>query len=337
MAFRQILVVQTAFIGDVILATGLLEKLHEQYPDASIDFLVRKGNHSLLNDHPFVRETIVWDKNGGKYRNLFKLIGKVRKTQYDLVVNIQRFANSGMLTALSKGSMKIGFDKNPFSWAFNKKIVHRIEPGIHEVIRNHELIKAITDGEHENPKLHPTKDDFEYVKTYTEAPYVCMAPASVWFTKQFPKEKWISLIQALNFKGNIYLLGAPNDDSLCDEILKKSGSDQVVNLAGKLSLLQSAALMKTARMNYVNDSAPMHLASAVNAKTCAIFCSTIPDFGFGPLADDSHIVEINNKLDCRPCGLHGKKACPLGHYKCGYDIDIQEMIALLDKKGPTGS
>jgi len=330
MTFRQILVVQTAFIGDVILATGLLEKIHAQYPGAAIDFLVRKGNQGLMNDHPFIRETIVWDKNGGKYKNLLKLTKKVRSTRYDLVINIQRFANSGMLTAFSRGRIKVGFDKNPFSWAFDKKIPHRIEAGVHEVIRNHELIKEFTDGHHENPKLHPTTSDFEAVKSYQAAPYLCMAPASVWFTKQFPKEKWIELIKAIPFNGKIYLLGAPSDESLCNEILSKSNRSNVQNLAGKLSLLQSASLMKTAEMNYVNDSAPMHLASAVNAKTCAIFCSTVPDFGFGPLADESHIVEVQEDLDCRPCGLHGKKACPKGHFKCGLDISKQQLIAVLD-------
>lgn len=329
MIFRQILVIQTAFIGDVILATGLLEKLHSKYPEAEIDFLVRKGNESLLNDHPFIRETIVWNKNGGKYKNLIKLTKTARSTGYDLVVNIQRFANSGALTALSKGAVKIGFDKNPFSWAFDKKITHKIESGVHEVVRNHDLIKEFTDDRHENPKLHPTVADFEAVAPYQEKPYLCMAPASVWFTKQFPKEKWIELIKAIPFEGNIYLLGAPSDQALCEEIIEKSGRPNAQNLSGKLSLLQSAALMKTAEMNYVNDSAPMHLASAVNAKTCAIFCSTVPDFGFGPLADESHIVQVQEDLDCRPCGLHGKKKCPKGHFKCGFDITTQQLISVL--------
>lgn len=330
MTFRQILVIQTAFIGDVILATGLLEKLHSKYPDADIDFLVRKGNESLLNDHPFLRETLVWNKSGGKYKNLVKLTKNVRSKRYDLVINIQRFANSGALTAFSKGALKIGFDKNPFSWAFDKKILHRIQPGVHEVVRNHDLIREITDDEHENPKLHPTATDFEAIVPYQSKPYICMAPASVWFTKQLPKEKWIDLIKEISFEGNIYLLGAPADQTLCEEIIEKSGQTNAISLAGKLSLLQSAALMKTAKMNYVNDSAPMHLASAVNAKTCAIFCSTIPDFGFGPLADESHIVQVQEDLDCRPCGLHGKKSCPKGHFKCGFDITTQQLIAVLN-------
>jgi heptosyltransferase-2 len=83
--------------------------------------------------------------------------------------------------------------------------------------------------------------------------------------------------------------------------------------------------MKNADMNYVNDSAPMHLASAMNAKTTAIFCSTVPEFGFGPLADGARIVEITEKLDCRPCGLHGFKECPKGHFNCGNQIKIEGL------------
>ncbi|OEK02072.1 heptosyltransferase [Roseivirga sp. 4D4] len=330
MAIRQILVIQTAFIGDVILATGLLEKLHSKYPEAEIDFLVRKGNESLMNGHPFIRETIVWNKTGGKYRNLFKLIGKVRKTRYDLAVNVQRFANSGLITALSKAKLKIGFDKNPFSWAFDEKIPHEIGNGVHEVERNHDLIRKLTDSQYCKPKLYPSAQDFEAIKPWQGKPYICMAPASVWFTKQFPKEKWIELIKALAFQVNIFLLGAPLDKDLCNEIMEKSGHSNVQNLCGQLSLLQSTALMKDAEMNYVNDSAPMHLASAINAKTCAIFCSTIPEFGFGPLSDESHIVQVEEQLECRPCGLHGKKACPKGHFKCGFDISTKQLVSVLN-------
>lgn len=331
MSHKQILIVQTAFIGDVILATGLIEKIHQFYPEAAIDFALRKGNESLLKNHPKLREVHIWDKKGGKYKNLFRLIGKIRRQRYDLVVNIQRFANSGMLTAFSGAKVKIGFDKNPFSWAFTHKIAHRIEEGVHETERNNDLVKALTDDRVERPRLYPSEEDFEKVKPYTGTPYICMAPASVWFTKQYPKEKWTDLIKALPFEGKIYLLGAPGDKELCDEIIDKSGAEHVQNLCGAISLLQSAALMKTAVINYVNDSAPMHLASSVNARTCAIYCSTVPEFGFGPLSDFAEVVEVGEKLDCRPCGLHGYKACPKGHFKCGYDIDTQQLISVFER------
>ena len=97
-------------------------------------------------------------------------------------------------------------------------------------------------------------------------------------------------------------------------------------LAGNLNFLQSAALMQTAVMNYVNDSAPLHFASAMNAPVTAIFCSTIPGFGFGPLSAKNFIVETKMPLSCKPCTLHGRKSCPLGHYNCAFTIDKQQLL-----------
>jgi len=87
--------------------------------------------------------------------------------------------------------------------------------------------------------------------------------------------------------------------------------------------------MEGALMNYMNDSAPMHLASAMNAPTTAIFCSTIPAFGFGPLADDRTVIESDQKLTCRPCGIHGSKDCPEKHFDCAEKIPVKSLIARL--------
>jgi len=103
----------------------------------------------------------------------------------------------------------------------------------------------------------------------------------------------------------------------------------VVNLAGELSFLESAALMKGATMNFVNDSAPMHLASAMNAHVTAVYCSTIPAFGFGPLSTKSFIIQTSEKLSCRPCGSHGYKTCPQGHFKCATTISPELLQSVL--------
>ena len=326
MEFKRILIIQTAFIGDVILATPLIEKLKRYYPDAKIDFLLRKGNEGLLREHPKINEIIIWDKRKAKYNGLAKLSRKVRKNNYDLLVNLQRFASSGIITSPSKAKIRIGFSKNPFAFALTHKFPHVIDQTTHEVERNLSLIEHLTDDTFQRPMLYPTNQDFKDVERYKSNPYFCIAPASVWFTKQFPEEKWIELVDQLNPERNIYLLGGPSDLELCQRIKKESIHTNITVLAGELNFLQSAALMKDARMNYVNDSAPMHLASAVNAPTTAIFCSTIPQFGFGPLSDNSTIVETKEKLECRPCGLHGKKACPLKHFNCAYKIDVATDI-----------
>jgi heptosyltransferase-2 len=152
-----------------------------------------------------------------------------------------------------------------------------------------------------------------------------MAPSSVWFTKQLPFEQWVKLIKkksAAEPASKIYLLGAKNEADYIDRIITAAGSDRAINLAGKFSFLDTASLMRDAAMNYVNDSAPLHIASAMNAPVTAFFCSTVPGFGFGPLSDRSIIAQTTENLDCRPCGLHGHRECPKGHFKCGFGIEI---------------
>lgn len=327
---KKILVIQTAFIGDVVLATSLIENLHQQFPEVKIDILVRKGNESLFQSHPFLNQVLVWDKKNNKYQNWVGLLFKIRSRQYDVVLNAQRFAATGAWTAFSKAKIKIGFDKNPFSFLFTHSVLHQFsEKGQHEIDRNHQLLSSLFLTKVAMPKLYPTASDELAVSSYQQTPYLCIAPASVWFTKQFSIEKWVDLINELPFKGPIYLIGGPDDKLLCDQILQKINRKLVVNLAGRLSFLASAALQKKAVLNYVNDSAPMHFASAVNAPVVAVYCSTLPNFGFGPLSDRSFIVQTNEALACRPCGIHGKKQCPLKHFDCAKTIKMDQLIAPL--------
>lgn len=323
----RFLIIQTAFLGDVVLATPVIEQLHRSFPQATIDFLLRKGNESLLKGHPLLNEVLIWDKKEGKLRNLYRMMLNVRRRKYDYVINLQRFASSGFITALS-GTRTAGFDKNPLSIFFSKRLPHQIGDGKrtyqHEVERNLSLIHDLTGvNDIVRPKLYPSASDFETVNQYQGRPYVTMSPASVWFTKQYAREKWVELINTIPIDYNIFLLGAPGDSALCDWIIQQTGRADALSLCGKLSLLQSAALMQKARMNYVNDSAPMHLASSMNAPVTAIYCSTVPYFGFGPLSEQSYIVEHPGPLSCRPCGLHGHKKCPEGHFRCALDIPVQ--------------
>ena len=324
----KILIIQTASIGDVILATPLVEAISHEYPGSSIDILVRKGNESLFEGHPYLRNVITWNKKQGKYLNLASIIFKVRKEKYNVVINLQRFFSTGLITVLSRGKVTIGFDKNPLSRFFKRQIEHTIRLGKrHETERNLSLIEPLVGPAYFPVKLHPSKDDFEKVRKFKNEPYITISPASVWYTKQFPKEKWVEFLVSLREKVKVYALGSESDIELCSQILKEADFKRSENLAGKLSFLQSAALMKDARRNLMNDSAPLHLASAVNAKTTAIFCSTVTDFGFGPLSDDSIVVETTKKLNCRPCGLHGLPSCPKKHFDCARTIEISQLQA----------
>ncbi|HYK44812.1 MAG TPA: glycosyltransferase family 9 protein [Parafilimonas sp.] len=339
---QKFLIIQTAFPGDVILATVIIEKLHACMPAAEIDFLLRKGNEELLDGHPYLSEILAWDKKQDKTSNLLRLINIIRRKKYDKVINVQRFFSTGLLTAFSTAKETIGFDKNPLSFLFDKKIKHIIgtkEHPVHEVDRNLALVKHFACDADVRPKLYPSDRDFNTVaailnsnlkpQTSNLKQYICVAPSSVWFTKQYPKEKWISFLSQVPQQLPVFFIGANTDKDLCDAIIAGLPAHQSVNLCGQLSFLQSAALMKNAVMNYVNDSAPIHLASAMNAPVTAIFCSTVTWFGFWPLSEKSIVVQKEEPLYCRPCTLHGKKECPEKHFKCALDIRDAQLMASL--------
>jgi heptosyltransferase-2 len=318
---------------------------------------VRRGNEGLLAGHPHVRQVLLWDKKHRKYAALWDLLRQIRANRYGRVVTLQRFASTGFLTAFSRAPERVGFAKNPLSRFFTRRVPHVIGDGTHEVERNLALLRSNeesgTEGRRQpkkneelgapakpsffipdsslsaapRPRLYPSSADEATAAAYASSgPYICLAPTSVWFTKQYPEEKWLELLAALPAGLRVYLLGGPPDVAACERLAAASGRENVVNLAGKLGLLASAALMRGAAMNYVNDSAPMHLCSAVDAPVTAVFCSTVPAFGFGPLSPVSFVVQTKEPLACKPCGLHGHGACPLGHFRCAYGIEVGQLL-----------
>lgn len=324
---KKFLVIQTAFIGDVILATAVPEHLHKHFPDAQIDMLVRAGNEGLFNEHPFLGKVLVWQKKSSKYRNLSRLIQTIRAERYDGVINLQRYTASALITVLSRAKKTSGFDSSALSVFFSHRVKHQLgersNPNfLHEVERCLQLTTPWLPMAKSRPVLYPSEHDFSAVASYIDKPFITISPSSVWFTKQTPPEVWRQLIAA-RVEKQVFLLGGPGDMNMCESLA--SGNAHVQVLAGKLTLLQSAALMKHAVMNYTNDSAPLHLCSAMNAPVTAVFCSTIPEFGFGPLSDNAHVVQSRLELPCKPCGNHGKSDCPKGHFDCG-KISLTDLM-----------
>lgn len=323
---EKILVIQTASIGDVILVTSLLEKLHHKFPDSQIDLLLKSPNQQLFTQHPFINNLWIWQKDDKKYLRLWDLCDRIRKEKYDVVFCVQRFFSSGLVTLYSGAKKRIGFKKNPLSMFFTHKVEHKIEKGIHEIDRNISLLEGYWCKTAPRPQLYPTKDDYAKTSLYKQGNYYTLSPSSLWKTKTLEPEKWLELINQLPQDTMLYLLGSKQDRALCEELIKKSTNPNIINLSGKLSFLQSAALMRDAKMNFTNDSAPLHLCSSVNAPVTAVFCSTTQDFGFTPLSDDSLVVEATPQPKCKPCGLHGAKKCKHEHFECGRKIDMQTLI-----------
>jgi heptosyltransferase-2 len=121
----------------------------------------------------------------------------------------------------------------------------------------------------------------------------------------------------------VAVIGGPGDTELGRRVVGAAGAAGI-DAVGKLGLLASAELIARAAAIVTNDSAPLHLASAMGTPTVAIFGPTVPDFGFGPLAP-RRVVVGRDGLSCRPCHRHGPERCPLGHWRCMREISAGEI------------
>jgi len=299
----KILIIQTAFIGDVVLATSFLKLVAQKFPEAQIDFLARKGTDIILENNPNVNQL--------------------------------HSTTTGILCALLNAKEKIGFWDNPLSSFYTRGVSHHLPSYTyenemsHEVQRNEALLRALSyDKVHEVKSLKPqiffNEEIINKMKNLISFErFIVMAPASVWKTKTWEQENWEQLIAKMKNQ-NIYLIGGPDDRKLCEEL--KGDLSHVISFAGELSLIESCYLISKADYIVAQDSGALHLASSVNTPVRAIFCSTIPDFGFFPLSDDTKIIEAEENLTCRPCGLHGKKACPKEHFKCSRSITVDQVL-----------
>ena len=321
---RKVLFIQTAFIGDAILASALWEDWHRTHPEDELHICVRKGNETLFKGHPFLRGVHTWDKSGGgaaRYGRLMKLGRSMRRERFDVVITPHRHASSGWLAWRSGASIRVAFDVHPLKGLFTHTVPHSFDEGLHETERNHRLIAKWTEREGmPKPRLYPAATGM------ARGQYAVLTPASQWATKQWPEPHWVQLCDALTDEVSaLTLLGGPSDSDLLQRIAKAS-NHPAIQVVTDASLLESAGIISNAQFVVTNDSGPMHLASAVNVPTVAVFCSTVPAFGFGPLADRSAVVETQETLPCRPCGIHGKTRCPFEHFSCGSGISVAQVL-----------
>lgn len=328
------IIYQTAFIGDIILATSMVKTIKDVDTHANIFFITTPVGKEILLNNDYIDEVIVYDKKTEDkgISGIIKITKKLRRCisgNDSIFVSPHRFTRASILGLLSGSKMRIGFSNSSLSFFYNRVVPYRF--GIHEVERNFELLRAVFNDignrSPDRPKLFPADEDYSkvremiYSQTGTDRSIVSIAPGSIWFTKRWPLELFCKLIELLRNNGvYIVLIGGKDDMEICESL----SGNCVVNLAGRLSILESAAAISLSKAIVTNDSAPLHIASAMNIPTIAIFGATTPSLGFAPLADNSIIIEKKD-IVCRPCGRHGSMKCRKKSFECMYKI-YPEMV-----------
>jgi heptosyltransferase-2 len=335
MKSKRILIVQTAFLGDVILSTPLIGALRELFPDSFISFILIPETRRVLDNNPHLDQILVYDKRKKRGAGaFFQILSEIKSHRFDLAVIPHRSLRSALLTHLAGIPERIGFDKSAGHFLLTRKVAYLSDA--HEVERNLSLISMfdppLTD---KSPRLFPSSEDVSYVRRLLldsgigeEDRIAAVAPGSVWATKRWLPERFASVCDLLMGQTGmkVALLGSPDDLILCRQIADLMREKPLI-LAGKTDILQTAALISLSQVVLSNDSAPVHMASAMKKPVVAIFGSTVSEFGFAPYGVD-HVI-VQRQLDCRPCGIHGKTKCPKDHFRCMEEITTSQVLEAL--------
>src|ERR1700682_543087 len=309
------LVIQTSFLGDVILTTPLIGELAKRGP---VDVLVTPEGAAVLANNPNIRTVIRYDKRGtyGSALNLWQTIRELRSRRpYDAAYLAQGSFRSGLLAIMTGAKQRIGFASSTGRALYTNQIRYR--PDRHHAERLWSL--AMSDcadpptRDQIRPRLYPSDEERHRVDSLLrqsgsiEEPFVALAPGSAWGTKRWPYYAELAKRLADDFR--IAIIGSEADSAVAAQIIGSLPPDSAINGVG-LPLLASAELIGRAQAIVTNDSAPQHLASAMGTPTLTIFGPTVPEFGFGPIAQ-RHAVAGHESLSCRPCHRHGPRTCPL--------------------------
>ncbi len=344
----KILLVQTGFIGDTILSTPVIDALVALFPNAKISLLTTPVAAPLFQYDSRLEQVLVYDKRK-KDKGFFgfiRMLKQLRTYRFDKVFSLHKSYRTSILLFLSRIKERYGFKESKLSFLYTYSTARKGYN--HDVLRNLAILLPVESNLDKMSGPLSIKIPMELVDSARQKlslisgdKLVVISPGSVWLTKRWTEEGFSDLLSQLLANGRkVVTLGGLADietglriESL---VLDKSLlEDQYLNLIGKLSLLESAAVISIADVVVANDSAPLHLASAAQVPVAAIFCATVPEFGFGPWRTSHEIIEVPN-LQCRPCGRHGHNHCPTGTHFCrnriGADQVFKAVLRLSDRK-----
>ncbi len=327
----------------MILTTPLLQRLAVKGP---VHVVATPANAAVLANHPAVSSVIVFDKRGTDrgWGGMRRVAQRLRATGAQTAYLAQGSFRTAAVARLAGIPYRIGFATSQGRFLYTAQ--RPFQRDRHHAERLWQLASDPGDPAHEpldafRPSLFPGSADDAAVNDLLHhagvQPHewlIAVAPGSVWATKRWPyfaelAAELVASLGPLATTTRIVVIGAGGEAPLASAIIAAvhtAGGAAAIDATGRLTLLGSAALLARARVLVTNDSAPLHLASAMNTPTIALFGPTVPSLGFGPLATVRESMG-HPTLDCRPCTAHGPVTCPLGHWRCMRELS-SSLVAL---------
>jgi heptosyltransferase-2 len=327
---KKILVIQTSFLGDSILSLPFLQLLKKENPGMSIHVVSTPESAEIFEASPVVDKVIPLDKKG-KHRFLLSTISFAKELadeKYTKLYSLHRSFRTSILVYFTGVQETYGYDTASASFMYKHKVhYHR---SYHEVRRLMGFLQnEVGDDdwrvlpEIDSRKKRSVEKEAYIQSLFTNKRIIAIAPGSVWETKKYPVEHYKEVIQYFSGRDySIILLGGKAERSLCDDLAKNT---EALNLCGVFSLIDVHFILQACSLLICNDSALAHLGVSANIPVEMVYCSTVPEFGFYPYHDKGDNVGLR-ELQCKPCGIHGKRVCPLKHFNCGYLLQPEVVI-----------
>lgn len=331
---NKILIIQTAFLGDLILTLPLVREIKNKIPDSYIAMLVRAENVNAVRDVKQIDEIITDNKKEKSFfAEFFRILSILKSKKFDIALIPHRSLRSALLGYLSGIKIRIGFDIKPQSFFYTHRVP--FEWLVHDALRNNMLLSPLISNEsiifpsisHHVDSLSIKEKIDNIVKN---KPVITINPSSAWETKRWPDYKFTKLVEEIynRYSVPVIFTGSKKESEYISGMEKILGN-KCINMAGKTSLSELIYLIKESALLITNDSGPMHIASATSTPILAIFGPTTRELGFFPYGSRSVVME--SSIRCRPCTLHGSKSCPRGHFLCMKMIKVRDVLNEVEK------
>jgi heptosyltransferase-2 len=334
----HVMVAQTSFLGDVILTTPLLSALRRILLPRLLTVVVRPEAAPLLEHHPCVDAVVLDDKRRGDrgLGGLLRTARRLRAERADIAVAPHRSVRTALALALAGVPHRVGFTESPGSQLYHVRVPR--DHARHDVERNLGLVRAFggaVEDHLEAPRLvagaaaaRSAAQLLAEVGVGDGRALYGVCPGSVWPTKRWGAEGYGAVVRALRKQDDaqVLLLGGADDIGVSEAVQRHAGGS-AVNLVGRTDLGTFVALVERLDALVSNDSAPMHVASALGVPVVAVFCATTPAQGYGPYGTRAALVGAD--LECRPCGRHGGRRCPRGTEDCMRLVGAADVLKAL--------
>jgi ADP-heptose:LPS heptosyltransferase len=329
----KILIIRFSSIGDIVLTSPVLRCLKKKFPDAEVHFLTKAQYHPLLIANPHINKFYLLDND-----NLDMLITDMQAENYDVVIDMHK--NIRTLKVKSALKVKQTFSYNKLNFEKWLKVNFKLDmlPEKHIVDRYFEALEPLgieNDGEGLDYYIWE-REIYDSMTKLTNTTYVAFAIGANTNTKKLPEDKIIEICSKITQK--IYLLGGKKEEAVGKKINERFPA-QIVNLCGKLTINESAFIVKHAKKVITHDTGMMHIAAAFKKPIISVWGNTVPGFGMYPYygernkamaSTNSTIFEVKG-LSCRPCSKIGYEHCPKGHFKCMNDQDVEGISNLANR------